>query len=494
MRRLTVLCSGLLLSSVIFSTSLLAATLPSGMPSGERWIQHLNEDLLPFWSVPDALGTPVGNFPTFRCNDGRAINPEAPCPEITNAPGWIKPEIGRQYLRMHARQTYAYGVAYHLTGDARYLQWAKAGVDYLRNTGINPATGATPVYLENGQPSTIPASAQDLAYAELGMGFYYYLTRDPVVLNDIIKLKQHIFGTYLRPELNQLAWVTTPPKSSEIKRQELVAQLDQINGYMLLLTPVLPEPYQSEWKADLRWLSQVMRTQYYDAASGTFRGTLGQTDSNEPGARHNDYGHTIKTFWMLERVGVLLKDSELTQFARTGATAILKKAYVKDSGSWSNRWLGPKSRDLNKDWWIYCELDQTTATLALSNPAYAELLPNTYNFWLQNFVDHENHEVWGKVGDNIQPKTDGLKIHQWKSGYHAFEHTLVAYLTTQALANAKATLYFALPPDSKAPLKPYFFTGKVVDQIQTETGQQVHFTLKTTYPVKNSRPFAAILK
>lgn len=253
MRYLTALCSGLLLSSVLLSSALWAAAPPFGIPKGERWIQHLNEDLLPFWTLPDALGKPEGNFPTFRCNDGHAINPEAHCPEITNAPGWIKPEIGRQYLRMQARQTYAYGVAYHLTGDARYLQWAKAGVDYLRNTGINPATGAPPVYLENGQPSTVAPSAQDLAYAELGMGFYYYLTRDPAVLNDIIKLKHHIFGTYLDPGLNQLAWVTTPTNSNESKRQELVAQLDQINGYMLLLTPVLPEPYQSEWKADLRW-------------------------------------------------------------------------------------------------------------------------------------------------------------------------------------------------------------------------------------------------
>ena len=28
----------------------------SKLPSGERWIQHLTTDLLPFWTLPSALG------------------------------------------------------------------------------------------------------------------------------------------------------------------------------------------------------------------------------------------------------------------------------------------------------------------------------------------------------------------------------------------------------------------------------------------------------
>lgn len=37
------------------------------LPSGEDWLEHYTNDLLPFWDMPDAWGQPVGNFPTFRC-------------------------------------------------------------------------------------------------------------------------------------------------------------------------------------------------------------------------------------------------------------------------------------------------------------------------------------------------------------------------------------------------------------------------------------------
>lgn len=483
----------LLLSVLSLSTSVFAAT-PYGLPPGSRWIQHLNEDLMPFWTVPDAIGTPPGNFPTFRCNDGTALKPTALCPEAANAPDWIKPELGRQYWRMQARQTYAYGVAYHLTGEARYLELSKAGVDYLRHTGLNPQTGEVPIYQEDGKSSTLPPSSQDLAYAELGMGFYYYLTRDPAVLSDIIKLKHHIFGTYFRSDWGMLGWVMTPPRTRETKRQELVAQLDQINAYMLLLTPILPEPYQSEWKADLRWLSQVIRTKFHDPVTGTFRGTLGQPDSLDPQSRHNDYGHTIKTYYMLERIGHVLNDPELIQFAQKGASTILARAYITETGSWSNRWLFNNGRDNDKDWWIYCELNQTTATLALSNPAYAELLPKTYDYWFKNFVDHQNHEVWGRVSADNEPKTQSMKIHHWKNGYHQLEHALVGYLTTQALADEPASLYFALPANSEAKLTPYYFEGTVLEKSDTISGQKVSFKLKTSKPTKASRPFAALLK
>src|SRR5204863_2537150 len=96
------------------------------LPSLDRWRRHVTDELLPFWVTPDALGTPVGNFPTFRCNDGTAVRPDAPCPEMTDLPPWIASEVGRDYTRMKSRQTYLYGVAYHLTGDERYLAYARA--------------------------------------------------------------------------------------------------------------------------------------------------------------------------------------------------------------------------------------------------------------------------------------------------------------------------------------------------------------------------------
>lgn len=42
---------------------LILTTLPLAAESTltqARWLQHLNEDLIPFWTTADAIGDPVG--------------------------------------------------------------------------------------------------------------------------------------------------------------------------------------------------------------------------------------------------------------------------------------------------------------------------------------------------------------------------------------------------------------------------------------------------
>ena len=39
----------------------------------EIWLDRVKHDLLPYWLLPHAVGDPLGNYPTFRARDGRAI-------------------------------------------------------------------------------------------------------------------------------------------------------------------------------------------------------------------------------------------------------------------------------------------------------------------------------------------------------------------------------------------------------------------------------------
>ena len=112
------------------------------LPTLERWRRHLAEELMPYWTTPDALGTPVGNFPTFRCADGSAYREAAPCPELARGPRWIRDELPRAYTRMKSRQTFTYGVAYHVTGEERYLEYARAGVQWLRQNAYDRTSGS----------------------------------------------------------------------------------------------------------------------------------------------------------------------------------------------------------------------------------------------------------------------------------------------------------------------------------------------------------------
>jgi mannose/cellobiose epimerase-like protein (N-acyl-D-glucosamine 2-epimerase family) len=127
-----------------------SSDLASQIPSGDRWLQHLTTDLLPFWSSPAALGNPIGEFPSTRCDDGSVLDFQLPCAGIAGNSYLLAPD---RYLVPLSRQTYGYGVAYHLTGDPKYLAWMRAGVDYIRQHAIDPPGGMSSCKistLENG--------------------------------------------------------------------------------------------------------------------------------------------------------------------------------------------------------------------------------------------------------------------------------------------------------------------------------------------------------
>jgi mannose/cellobiose epimerase-like protein (N-acyl-D-glucosamine 2-epimerase family) len=435
-----------------------AAKEVGGLPPGDRWVEHVRTELLPFWNQPDAWGTPPGNFPTYRCNDGRRIDPARPCREARDAPAWMKEGMDHQYVRMMGRQIYFYCVAYHLLGDPALLAHARDGVGYLRAHALDPETGSAATLLQDGRPAGPPVlarTAQDLAYAQVGLAMYWYLTRDPEVLGDLERLKDHVFGRYWDPEWGMLRWTV---QGEERGRKELVAQLDQINAYLLLVTPGLPEPQRAEWRADLSRLARVLREKFFAPAQHLFWGTLDAPDSTRLGARHNDFGHTAKALWMLERIGRLTGDEELVAFAAREASEVLGRAQLRD-GVWGSRPLPDGSVDAGKEWWIYAELDQLTATLALADPSKASVLAKTYPFWLRSFVDRDGGEVWGWVDKDGKPG-GGLKVHLWKSGYHSAEHALVAYLTTQALQGKPVTVYYAFEARPEE-LRPYYFAADV---------------------------------
>ena len=166
-----------------------------------------------------------------------------------------------RYLVPLSRQTYGYGVAYHLTGDPRYLAWMKAGVDYIRRNATDPAGGMfTQLDLTSGTWGVDRnlRDPQQLGYGLLGLAFYYYLTRDPDVLPSITSMKDYILGTYYNPPLGAMQW----QPGSNTQRQ-LVADLDQMNTYLVLLTPVLPEPYQSQWKFKFTTKAKSLKTENY---------------------------------------------------------------------------------------------------------------------------------------------------------------------------------------------------------------------------------------
>src|SRR5262249_28093877 len=225
----------------------------SSLPAGTRWLDHLNKELLPFWTTDSAFGNPFGAFPETRCDDATLYDQRDPCPEIQRNT-WISPQ--QRYLVALSRQAYGYGVAFHLTGKRAYLDVMKASIDFIRQNAIDHTNGgmATTQNITNGSWGPAPElrNPQELAYGPLGLAYYYYLTRDADVLRDILAVKNYIFDKYYDASLNAMQWKPTSNRAASRNDMRLVAQLDQMTTYLILLTPMLSGPFRSEWKDALR--------------------------------------------------------------------------------------------------------------------------------------------------------------------------------------------------------------------------------------------------
>jgi mannose/cellobiose epimerase-like protein (N-acyl-D-glucosamine 2-epimerase family) len=473
-------CAGKTSSDGTAAASNTAAATPA-MPAGDRWLTHLTNELLPFWTMPSALGDPLGAFPSTRCNDGSLVDLQNPCQEVKDN-NWVMNYMPYFTVAL-SRQTYGYGVAFQLTGDITYLQYMKAGVKFIRENVIDRQNGGTFEYYDSKAKQWGPEAPyrdpQELAYAMTGLSFYYYLTRDPEVLPDILAVKDYIFQNYYNSGQDVMQWMLKSTNQTKADSKMLVAQLDQMNAYMVLITPLLPEPTQSQWKSDLVHLSHIIIDQFYVPEENICFLSDNIPQDKMLQDTGVDFGHTIKAMWMIRWTGLLTGDGELKDFAETNGRRVLERAYLADQGTWAGGLKQGGDLNYDIDWWVYAELDQFTATLALGDPTLTAYLPFTYDYYFQYFVDHQYGEVWTTVNAiTHEPEGNMMKAWPWKSAYHSFEHTLVGYLTSQQFASQPATLYYAfVAPPSPEDIHPYFFSAA------QETSETVNEQGTTVYKV-----------
>ena len=460
------------MQNVDVAAAFTAATPDASLiPTGREWVTHIEEDLLPYWTTPVALGNPVGNFPTFRADDGSAIDPKHPPREveaIAAGETWLLNRLGRQYTRTMSRQIYAYCVAYHMTGNEQYLRYARQGLDYLFTKMVDP-NGVFYSWVENGVPGPENAQqriSQDMAYALMGPAMYYYLTRDPSVLAVIRRTEKYIFANYR--DGNSLRWINEPlvdlEETNLPTQKELVSQLDQINGYMLLMTTVLEGDERQAWIDDMVMLSNTMKDDYYNTELNQFWGRIDDDQYKKLGQPHVDFGHTGKTLWMMLEIGLRFDKPALRDFAMANLPRVFREAYSTDYHTWIEKKLENGVMGTDRIWWLHDELDQTAAVLSLKDRSYLHYLIPAYRYWFFDFVDPKGKEVWhgltGAPGKPAQPMF--LKGHLWKNAFHVFEHALVGYITGQSVRGEPVRLYYAFTTEPAVnTIQPYFLSGTV---------------------------------
>jgi mannose/cellobiose epimerase-like protein (N-acyl-D-glucosamine 2-epimerase family) len=449
-----------------------AWALPTGFPTSDRWQSHLKNELMPYWTSGPALGSPLGNFPSVRCNNGSLINYSQPCPEVNN--GYLLQR--RNTVVSMSRQTYGYCMAFHMTGDPQYLKYAKAGVDYLRRNAFDRARGGTYVYRDNlsGQWDNQPGlrNTQELAYALLGLSCYHYVTRDPAVLADITAAKNNIFQKYNNAGLGLIQWQLQDGNGDRALDRRFVAQVDQLS-YMFLVTPDLPTSGQREqWKREMSKIADSMINQFYSPGDNLFFLRNNSPDDRNLQRTGTDFGHTAKGLWTLRLVGRLTGRQDLINFSRSNAPRLLDRAFLSGPGAWANGVKAGGALDGEKSWWIYAELDQLAGVMALGDANYANRLTRTYGYWFNYFVDRPSGEVWTGIQANGNRPLGGFpKAWFWKNAYHSVEHGMFGYVTTAQLERRPVVLYYAFQqPPASGSVRPHLFTGRLDSLTQTPDG------------------------
>jgi mannose/cellobiose epimerase-like protein (N-acyl-D-glucosamine 2-epimerase family) len=431
------------------------------------WYKHLAEDLMKYWDNA-AAKTPKGAlFPTYRSNTGELFTKDNLPPEIVAALGDSDTkgliDLSYNYVRSHSRQTYAYGMAYNLTGKEEYLHLCRLGVKGLIEAMDGNYGMFTKQEVASGkwEPAKQERISQDMAYGLTGLAIWYYLTHDETVLYKLVQMKNYVWRTYFDENKGYLTWLPKNQKDGDV---EIVSILDQIYAYMHFVIPSLPEPYRTEWKNDLRVLVNILINRFYSERYGFFWGVDSTSASMQLGVDHTDFGHSVKTMWLIYRAGLTVGEPAFVTFARDKIDEILNSAYVEKSGSWGRRFQEDGSVEENKEWWILAELDQACALLALNDPTYLSYLNNTYRYWLDYMVDKEYGEIWHWVdGATNTPILKYPKIHSWKACLHSFEHALFGYITSSQIKGKPFALYYAFPDEkfSKSRVRPYCFDANI---------------------------------
>jgi hypothetical protein len=432
---------------------------PAGLEAA-TWAAHFQDDLLPYWTMDEAKGSPVGNFPTFRTMTG------ALAPETARKP------------RMMGRQTFAYAAGFLVTGDESLLALARAGNRWILDHARDAALGGWHADLDaDGAPvGAGDKFAQDAAYAVMGPAAWFFVTRDPEAEAAILATRDLLFDPALywdapnrriRDGLD--ASLSVEAYMSGPGSWELVAQLDPATAFLLLVQPVLSDPARrAELLGDLRTLGETMRDRFF--ADGIFWGTTGGIGSY--GSRHTDFGHMLKAHWALTQIDKRLDDHPFRDFLADHTAATLTRALDADRSRWKKRPTSATQDEYGSDWWAYAECDQLAATLALHDPAWIPVVAGTSTRWREDYVDRGRaaREVVPSIAWDGRwvfgwPDSDTAKCNQWKSGFHSAEHALVLYLLGHYLAGTPAPLHFAFPAEQVAALaaasRPYAFEGRV---------------------------------
>lgn len=407
---------------------------------GEFWRQQGLNQIIPFWQnhVRDTING------AFYMNLSQEGKPQPP---------WDK------HPAMISRDVFGFTSAYLLSGDEKYLETAREGVNYLLKYAWDNQYGGWFDYLDQyGNPKETTKTVPSQLYTNVGLALYYFATKDENVLSHIkesIRIhKVYAFDKKDGGYFQALSRDLSVSDSSKSKH----SHFGYTSSLLINLAMITRDKEILDFAEELEQISLRKMT---DTSNGWFYGSptpfdakwnLTQTKLNNKDVISAGAQLTANLS-LLRLYEITGNDIYRTKGINLG-NQLLHSAWDSIHGGWFDmieRMPPYEMQDTSSvSWWIqsyglYLQLHLYHIT---GEKRYLDSYQKMAYFWDNYFVDKE----FGGVFQNVSPSGIPVvttKAVVWKAAYHEMENALLNYLYLNLYVNHKpSTLFFHIKNSS----------------------------------------------
>ena len=422
-------CFIFLFLNLLLPSSQTQKPIAGEVASPDYWKNQALSDLIPFWEK--TIDEEDGGFYTDVEENGSVWGP------------------GKKYPRMISRVIFGFCAAYLLSGEDKYLKFAKHGIDYLINHGWDKENGGWYTYIdESGLPDDWDKNLFDQTYCNLGPILYYFITHDKKILSYVTnthnlmltKAWDKKYGGYYSKVGKNWEKVTSTKSFN--------AQIDTCTAYLIFYYLATRD---EKLLKDLKNIVDIVVKYMIDSKTGF----VGEYYDESWKSLENTLwtGHNLKTGWVLIRMYYLTGNIKYLEYAKKIADAQIKYTWDSKNYGWFYKFerKNPSSIDDSKDWWTQEEGNNLMIYLYhnTGNKDYFDKFKKSALFWDKYFIDKKYGECYQTLSADGTPE-DKVKGTLFKSAYHSMEQALFLYLYLSLYINkGESTLYFNLDSDSE---------------------------------------------
>ena len=436
----------------------------------ERNIEYVRQNA-DFW-IKNAFDPEYGGFFSNVDRQGNVTT------LVPQRQGYEKIPYKRKSFIVQSRHGYGFSRAFMLTGDEKYLEYAKSALDFLYDYGwdaendgwycVAKSDGTIDV-TQNWAPDLNQKWSFQQHYGLVGVIANYEVTRDDRAATFMDKGIRSLYENMWDDRPAYKGYYTYADLDWSNKREKgFTPIVDAIttNAELSFLTTEKPE-YKNRFLelADIivdRFIPEMDNPSVKALFPEIF-----STDwtVNLNASKTGSVGHFLKTAWCLGRA--YLCDVSRNEY-KEAALRILDEAWTyknRDVSIWDHEnggpfneinvltgeWAGDKGD--TKDYWTL-EQGFTASMLGYymtGNETYLRMADESLSFFMNHFVDPVDGEIFYLLDKTGTQVLNGTKGDDYKGSYHSIETGYYAYLYSSLYyLKQPVTLYYKFSPESEA--------------------------------------------